>query len=86
MKKLLCIILSCTMLFVLCSSTMAIGDNQVRLSELSDAECIAFLKERGVTIPPVPEDEMAWAAFAHSIIARVEENADVTFLYAVPLF
>lgn len=81
MKKLLCIILSVTLLFVAGMTTNAAGDNQARLSDLSGEECIAFLKEQGVEIPSVPEDDMAWGAFAHSIVVKVEENPNATFLY-----
>ena len=81
MKKLLCIILFTAVLFAMGMTTSATGNSQVRLSDLSEDECIAFLKEQGVEIPPVPEDDLAWAAFAYSIIVKVEENPNITFLY-----
>ncbi len=80
MKKIFCVIL-CLLILPLSSSISATNNEQLQLSDLSQEECITFLKERGVVIPSIPEDEMAWAAFAKDIIVKVEENANVIFMY-----
>lgn len=83
MKKILCICFAMFLAFMLSASVFATNtdDEQRNLSDLSNEELITFLKERGVAIPSVPEDEMAWAAFSHSVIIQVEENPNVVFLY-----
>lgn len=61
MKKittlLLCIILVMSMHFP------ANASEQGKLSNMTEEECIEFLKEAGVSIPTDYEDEMMWGSF-----------------------
>lgn len=81
MKKVMCAILIVSLIVVMGPSALATGTEKVTLSELSAEESIAFLVESGVTIPDIFEDELAWSLFIREVIAKVENNPNVVFLY-----
>ena len=81
MKKYWCIVLCFLLILVLNAPAVAASNEQVVLSDLSQEECIIFLKEQGVDIPQIFEDETTWGFFAHSIIEQVEENPNIEFPY-----
>lgn len=57
MRKLTCLIL-CMILLIPCLSMSTHGvEEKPLLSEMSEAECITFLKEHGVNIPPLYKNE-----------------------------
>lgn len=82
MKKTICVILVIVLIFALHPFVYAAGTtNSGLLSELTDDECIAFLKSSGVEIPALFEEESTWAVFIRSTIEQVEENPHVSFPY-----
>lgn len=62
-------------------SASALTSESILLSELSDVECIAFIKDRGVVIPEAYEDEMDSVEFARYVITRVEEDPEAVFSF-----
>lgn len=83
MKNFISILLvtACVLLLNISMPAFATASNEANLSELTESECISFLKERDVKIPGDSEDELLWAAFAKEIIRQVEENPNVTFAF-----
>lgn len=61
MKKVLCMCIVFLFVFLLGNSASAVNENPVVLSELSDEECVAFLKSHGVEIPYIYEAEILCA-------------------------
>lgn len=81
MKKLLCFVMVIIMVIPVCVLSVAADDTNILLSEMSDEECLAFLKNQGVTIPDEFENELSWGPFIKEIITLVENNPNVTFAY-----
>lgn len=86
MKKILCVILV-VMVLTMGVSVSAVNTGIEKLSELSDDECIKFLKDNGVAIPEIYEDELDCVPFVRLIIEQVEEdnNTEFAFGYTVLL-
>ncbi len=63
-------------------STEPPAEGSTRLSDLSERECIAFVKSMGVGIPDDYEDELMWGRFVKDTIAQVEEDPDCRFVYS----
>lgn len=42
------------------SSATSILDSKPLLSEMSETECIAFVKENGIELPPIYNNEEEW--------------------------
>lgn len=81
MKKLLCLSIVFMFVFLLSNSATAVSENSVVLSELSDEECVAFLKSHGVEIPNIYEDEIMCVPFARTVIIYVEEDPNAEFIF-----
>ena len=75
----------CIMVLVVCISMFSVSvsaeDHKIRLSELSEAECITFIKAQGVSIPSDYEDELMWGAFVKEIITLVEQNPGTSLYF-----
>lgn len=82
MKRVLCVILVLMLVLMMSPTGLATEEEMVRLSDLSETECITFLKENDVAIPQIFEDEETWGFFVHQIIAQVEENPNVYFCFS----
>ena len=78
MKKLLVTILVLALLAPLSLETYA--SEHEYLSDMSESECIEFIKQYGVEIPS-DYDEATWGPFVKKIIRLVEENPDHQFTY-----
>ena len=50
-------------------SAAATQEEQLHLSEMTELECLEFVKSRGVPIPDDYEDETVWASFVKETIA-----------------
>lgn len=81
MKKLIGLFIGLTMILTMSLQSAATNEQQLPLSDLSDEECIAFLKEYGVEIPVAFDDELVLATFVRSIIEQVEANPQIIFAY-----
>jgi len=83
MKKLLCAVLVCVLVFTQSASGFAlnISEGTQRLSEMSDEECVAFVKSYNITIPDDYE-ELEWADFIRKTIVSVENDPDYFFVYS----
>lgn len=81
----ICCVLVAVLLISMSVMLVSAAEETVILSELSDSECIAFIKEHGVEIPDDYEDELSWAPFVKYTIACVEENPSVVFAYNYPV-
>lgn len=81
MKRMLLIGLLFSIILILSISVTASERTMVVLSELPDDECMLFLEENGIDMPPIFRSESAWLMFARSIIAQVEENPDMVVPY-----
>lgn len=81
MKKIICIILVFVAMVSLSMSASAANSEQMVLSELTEDECIAFIKEKGVEIPDGFGDESVWGVFIKEVISQVEEKPNTGFLY-----
>lgn len=55
------------------------NDEIMLLSELSESECLEFVKDRGVMLPDLREKESDWGPFVKRIITLVEANPNVDF-------
>jgi hypothetical protein len=80
MKKIICIALVLVFVFGMSTSAIAAKNGTAQLSELSDEEIINFLKESGVEIPQIFDDEITWALFVRNTIQQVEADPN-TFLH-----
>lgn len=81
MKRLLCVVLVLMTVLPLGHSVAAANQEIVVLSELSDEECLAFIKAQGVSIPNIYEEEIQCVPFVRAIIQRVEENPQNNFIF-----
>ncbi len=81
MKKAISCLLVIVLIMSLTMSANAASVEKQRLSELTDAECIAFLKEKGVKIPSNYENETQWGSFVRETIQYVEDNPNIEFVY-----
>ena len=52
------------------------------LSEMSESECIAFVKENDIEIPELYDDEAQWGAFIKNTIILFENNPDMVSPYS----
>lgn len=86
-RKILCMLLS--VLLVLSALPMAsvagISESKPLLSEISESECIAFVKECGIELPTIYDDEAEWGPFVKGAITLFENNpnAPITISYTV---
>lgn len=78
MKKLLCFFFTMALVLSLSSNTFA--ESGTVLSELSENECIEFIKQQGVSIP-CDYDELTWAPFVKQVIETVEEDPYYEFMF-----
>lgn len=53
---------------------------RARLSNLSEQECLEFVKNAGIEIPS--DDEAKWASFAKRMILYIEEGNDVSHSFS----
>lgn len=87
MKKIICILISLVVIFSSSSISNAVSITEPKplLSEMSESECIAFIKESGITLPPLYDDEEVWGSFVQEYIRIFEENpnAPITISYTV---
>lgn len=60
---------------------LATSEEIVILSDLSDDACIAFIKEQGVSIPSIYEEEIMCVPFVRSVIEKVEANPNAVFIF-----
>lgn len=69
-------VLSIMLCIFLCISVVlpVYADDQFLLSEMSESECIEFVKQNNIAIPDDYEDENIWGPFIKQIIEIVEEN------------
>ena len=85
MKKLLCMIMVVVMMALVLppvsAQTLTSSEPKQILSEMSEQECISFLKNHNIEIPDDYEDELVWGPFIQSVIASVENDSDCLFSY-----
>ena len=81
MKKVLSLLTVTVMVLTLCFAASAQGGQAQTLSEMSDAELLAFLVEYDVDIPAVFMSEDECLQFVRKVIEKVERNPNVAFLY-----
>ena len=81
MKRLTCLLL-CILLTLSFSASIYAVETRAKLSNMSDLECLNFIKDCGVDIPDDYEDETIWAPFVKQTILQVEENPHCIFLYS----
>lgn len=81
MKKIILAVLTLCILSFFCIAVTASENTLPKLSELSDEECMRFLEENDIEMPPIFLSESAWLTFARSIIAQVEGNPDMVIPY-----
>lgn len=79
MKKLMCLLLSCLLIFLVSVFVYAAADPQKELSEMTESECLAFLESKGVEMPY--DDRAYWGKFATEIIAALDEDPYTMFIY-----
>lgn len=91
-KRAICLILSLVLFVNLSSSINATTtaptlseitpiDQETLLSDMTELECLEFIKSQGVDIPDDFEDETRWAPFIKQTIQRVEEDPNCVFAY-----
>lgn len=56
-------------------------EETTNLSDMSEAECLAFLENAGVEMPGADNKLMDWGAFAKSVITVVEANPNYRFVF-----
>lgn len=85
-KKIISLFLS--VLFVLCiassipaATVSADTSAPLTLSEMTELECLQFIKDYGVEIPDDFEDEIQWAPFIKKTITLVEDDPYYDFVY-----
>ncbi len=76
MKRKICMLIC---LMVLCGAISASASSPTeslkpRLSEMTEQECLEFMKERGVILPDIRENESDWGPFVKQTIALVETD------------
>ena len=78
MKKAFCILLSAILIHSMLSiSQPATAEEHVPLlSEMTESECLAFIKSNGITLPPLYENESSWGPFVKKYITLFENNPD----------
>lgn len=78
MKKAFCIFLSVILMYSMLSiSQPATAEEHVPLlSEMTESECLAFIKANGITLPPLYENESSWGPFVKKYITLFESNPD----------
>ncbi len=84
MKKIMCLVLIFALVFSQSASGFAMnlsGKSSSKLSEMTDEECVAFVKDYNIEIPDDYE-ELGWAAFIRDTIAAVESDPDCDFVYS----
>lgn len=85
MKKLICTVSVFLLCISLISPIFASSTELPLLSEMSDSECIQFIKECGIVIPDDYSDETAWIPFIKNVIVLVEDNPDYIFGISYPV-
>ena len=67
------------------SSATVLTESKPLLSEMSESECIAFIKENGITLPQIYDSEAEWGPFVKSCIELFETDphAPITISYTV---
>lgn len=84
LKKMFSIILTITLTLSASASASAVAtiDSGIeKLSDMSELECLEFIKNAGVQIPNDFEDETVWAQFVKETIQLVEECPQYPFAY-----
>ena len=86
MKKTICCLLLIATLFVSPLGTFAYEDDRANnthgiLSNMTNEECVSFLKESGVIFPYDEDDYALWGPIAKEMIAMVESNPAHFFAY-----
>ena len=74
---LLCVILA-SMVFFVPGKAVSV-DEKPLLSEMSENECLEFVKDNGVVLPDLRETESDWGSFVKRIITLVESDPDIVF-------
>lgn len=57
MKRMISVMLGFLLVFSMTSNALASNEDIAMLSDLSDQECLAFLKERGLVVPDIYDEE-----------------------------
>ena len=86
MRKTICALLLVTIMFVTAIGTFAYEEDsaectQVILSNLTDEECVSFLKNAGVVFPYDEDDWSLWGPIVKEMISLVETNPAHIFVY-----
>jgi hypothetical protein len=77
MKKLVSVLL--VALLCVCAVSASAAEEQIRLSEMTDGECLEFVETNGIVIPQWYENEIEWVPFIRAVISKVEENPGTSF-------
>lgn len=87
MKRTVALFLAILLVLAMCVSTSAAEQNetQIRLSELSEEECIAFIKSRGLQIPDTLANYSSLGTFIKNIIVTIEEDPHYQFVINYPV-
>ena len=68
------------MIVLMSATSIVAADNDLPvLSEMTESECIAFVKGCGVELPAWYENERYWGPFVKSVIVDVEANPNIEF-------
>ena len=81
MKKLLSLILVLIFILSATCNAVAIINEPIIISELSDTEKLEFLKTRGLIIPEIYEDESQCIPFISMVVKAVEDNPNAIFSF-----
>ena len=86
-RKIMCILLSILLLFSTIPKSFAVGvsENKPLLSEMSESECVIFVKKNGIELPRIYDDETEWGRFIKDTIIMFEKNpyAPISTSYTV---
>ena len=80
MKRIVVLVLVFSMILLVSVPTLA-GEETLRLSDLSEEECVVFIKEHNVSIPQAFNDDIICGTCVRMIIKQVEDNPNVLFAF-----
>lgn len=82
MKRILALLLVCTLITLACFSAEATepANQDLLLSELSEDQCIEFILSAGLEIPEALSDYTSLGAFVKNVIKTVEDNPHHLFI------
>ena len=87
MKRTVAFFLAILLTLAMCFTSNAAEPDatQMRLSELSEEECIQFIQSRGLEIPDELKDYQSLGAFIKNVIATIEEDPYYQFAINYPV-